>query len=75
MPSRPSLRPIGSPPSHRPIAGDVIGRSDDVVIVASARAEATLLELARALGRRAAGLDFAAAQATPRAEPEADGLA
>ena len=75
MSSRPSLRPIGSPPSHRPIAGEVIGHSDDVVIVATAHAEATLLELARALGRRAAMHDFAAAQAGLRTEREADGLA
>lgn len=74
MPSRPSLRTIGSPPSRRPIAGDVIGRSDDVVIVATARAEAILLELVRALGPRAAGLDFAVARANLHAEPEADGL-
>ena len=74
MSSRPSLRTVELLPSHRSIAGDVIGRTDDVVVVAAARAETTLLALAQALGRRAARVDFAAAQEGLRAKADDDGL-
>ncbi len=75
MPSRIPSRIIVRPPSLRRAAGDVIGSTEDVVVVAAARAEETLLALAQALGRRAAGLDFVAAQVALRAEAGADGLA
>ena len=50
------------------------GGTDDVVVIAAARAQVALLDLVRALARRAASRDFLAAQATVQTSDGPDAL-
>ena len=56
------------------VTGATRGETDDVVVIAAARAQDALLDLARALARRAARRDFAAAQAPLQTDEHPDAL-